>query len=258
MKVINATKHFKFILVLFLFPLSSFSQEVPCREWYYTTDTNGNQIKGHCKQAWQVNSDGQKHGKFIKYHENGNPHYIKTFVNGLGNGSFREFKEDGVTITIQGVYLNEERIGKWKWVDDNGFLIIEFGKNEQFYYHWKNLVLKSNHMNGATGDMLFHFRFSVTLQKETGTVVITVNGNENYHHNFVRSNSWIFNDNIERNEDFVYDLQLSKDIINEIIQKLKGSKSIPTDGFVVINFSNGNISSNVPYKIYDSTGHLLN
>jgi antitoxin component YwqK of YwqJK toxin-antitoxin module len=265
MTVINARKHSKLICALLLLPLISYSQEVPCREWYYTTDRNGNQIKGRCKDAWQVNSDGQIHGKGINYYENGNPEFVVSYSNGVRNGSFRKFKEDGVTILVQGNFLNGVKVGKWKWTDEIGFLTLDYDHNEQLAYHWKNLILKSDAQNAISGDLLFWFRFGVISgQPQTGTITVSVNGNENYHQilTHIPSKGWTVTEDImQRDENIhrdIYEFTLQQDVINEIIQKLKRSGSTPKDGFAILHFSEGKFAPNTPYKLYDVTGGLMN
>ena len=50
-------------VALFQFSHSAFSQEIPCRQWYFH-GRNGNEQKTTCKEGWFENDIGQKHGKY--------------------------------------------------------------------------------------------------------------------------------------------------------------------------------------------------
>lgn len=95
-------------------------QEVPCRNWYTKTDRNGNTINLGCQEAWNKNSNGQKHGKYILYFENENPNVVSTYVNGILNGKYTQYDVDGTTIVLQGNYFNDKRNGNWKIGSSNG------------------------------------------------------------------------------------------------------------------------------------------
>jgi len=260
MKAINHIKRFRLILSLLLLPLISVCQEVPCREWYYTTDRNGNQIKGHCKQAWKVNSDGQKHGKFIQYHENGNPQYVKTYSNGIATGSYVEYKENGTTILIQGNYLNGDRIGKWRKNYDDGFLVVDFDEDVSYSYHWNNLVMKyEQEVGGLTGDVLICFEFTnhsynymtIKVNGERVSVIefpIVIGLNEKWE----LGNSDIDGISIPEPDG----LHIAANDLNKIIGKMK-KNGIPQNSYAILRFSKGVLNTNTSYKIFDSTGHLV-
>lgn len=266
MRAINVIRNFTFILGLTVLPLLSFSQEVPCREWYYSTDENGNKIKQHCKQAWQVNSNGQKHGKFIQYQENGNPDYVKTYSNGVATGSYVEYNADGVSVLMQGNYLNGNKVGKWRKNDDaGGYFVIDFDKDITFSYHWKNLALKYDlEEGGITGDLLIHFEFTKGMYDDN-IITIKVNGQsvrvKDFPHriglneNWQWSNSYVDGINVL---DEINPFRLSGDQLNVIIKKLKKENGIPQNAFVVVRFSKGVLSADVNYKIFDSEGHPIN
>lgn len=261
MKSINGIKNFTVILGLTILPLISFSQEVPCREWYYTTDRNGNQIKGHCKQAWRVNSNGQKHGKFIQYQENGNPDYVKTYSNGVATGSYVEYNADGVTVLMQGNYLNDNKVGKWRKNDDTGgFLIVDFDNDITFSYHWKNLVMKYDpEVGGVTGDVLIYFEFNKLSYNSMRILVngerVAVEGFPNLiglNDNWEWANSYVDGINVPDSDG----LRISGTDLNAIIRKLKRN-GVPQNSFVALRFSKGVLNTNTSYKIFDSTGHLV-
>jgi antitoxin component YwqK of YwqJK toxin-antitoxin module len=261
MKAMNVIKNSAVILGLTLLPLISFSQEVPCREWYYTTDSNGNQIKGRCKQAWQVNSNGQKHGKFIQYQENGNPDYVKTYSNGVATGSFVEYNADGVTVLMQGNYLNGNKVGKWRKNDDTGgFLLVDFDKDITFSYHWKNLVMKYDlEVGGITGDVLIYFEFN---KHSYNSMSIVVNGSRvvvegfpsliGLDDNWEWANSYVDGINVPDPDP----LSISGNELNAIIRKLK-KNGVPQNSFVALRFSKGKLDTNGSYRIFDSTGRLV-
>ncbi len=106
-------KHLLILSMIILYQIG-ICQELPCRNWYTKTDRNGNTINVSCKEAWSKNSNGQKHGKYISYYENGNPHFVATYVNGLLNGKYVQYELNGTTIIDEGNYANEKRNGNWK------------------------------------------------------------------------------------------------------------------------------------------------
>ena len=259
MTLVNIIKRF-IVCVLFLSPLASYPQELPCRDWYYTTDKNGNKIKGRCSEAYQVNSDGQTHGKLIDYYENGKPEFIVMYSNGVRNGSFRQFKEDGVTVIVQGNFSKGAKVGKWKWIDEKGVFTTDYD-TKQYAYHWKNLILKYDlNGGGVTGDILVFFEFTKGMYNDN---IIAIKVNEQrvavkdfparigLNENWEWGNTYIDGINIM---DEINPFSISGDELNSILKRLKKKDGIPQNSYVVLQFSKGVLNEDTNYKIFDSAG----
>lgn len=147
-----------------LFTLSINAQTPPARTWYY----NDYGAKTTVKERWEENSQGQKHGTYIKYFTDGEreilgyfkndkpngqfeitiyAYYyfqkVKTityanFVNGLQNGLYKTVSGD-VTL-VEGNYSNDIKTGYWKDNYDIELKIYEEGQyvNGKRDGEWKN------------------------------------------------------------------------------------------------------------------------
>lgn len=109
------------ILFLTISSLVSYSQSLPCRDWYYVEDRNGNKIKDKCMVAWQENDIGQKDGKYIYYKENGTPLEVIFYKAGIAHGRYVLYADNNEAILDSGRYVNGKKSGKWIH-DGNNFV----------------------------------------------------------------------------------------------------------------------------------------
>jgi hypothetical protein len=272
-------------LIIKVIPVSA--QEIPCRQWYYKKDRYGAEIKTSCQEAWQVNSNGQKHGKYIEYYENGNPSAVAMYRNGVLHGSYTSFYADGVAVWDKGNYVNGKKdgfwkeaknsgtykdgstIGVWKFGMEAGNIDINFDTKEMVY-HWNNLVLKSKVINESiSGELLFQFIFEKGdfgnyITDRPNSVKINVNEEAVYSpapvSSFFLSKDWSLenkDDLINSASDTNYNFKISRVELNRLIQKLKGNDGTPKNAFMVLPFVNGNLDSSRDFKIFNETGSLL-
>ena len=68
---------------------------------------------GTLEQVGHFNNEGKYDGEWIWYHPNGQRHIEKTYIDGLADGRYTEFSDDGETIIAQGDYIEGERHGNW-------------------------------------------------------------------------------------------------------------------------------------------------
>jgi len=68
---------------------------------------------GSLEQRGSFNNQGNHHGEWVWYHDNGQIHVIQNFENGLKDGHFVEFAFDGETVISEGEYIDGERHGNW-------------------------------------------------------------------------------------------------------------------------------------------------
>lgn len=101
------------LTILFFVPLLSYAQDIPCRDWYYVSDRNGNKIKDKCKEAWQENDIGQKSGKYVYYKDNGAAQEVAYYKNDVLHGRYVYFSKWDQTIYDSGRYINGKRNGRW-------------------------------------------------------------------------------------------------------------------------------------------------
>ncbi|MBL57207.1 MAG: hypothetical protein CMP61_08470 [Flavobacteriales bacterium] len=115
----------------------------------------------------QSNSKGEKHGRWVKKHANGNIKYEGQFENGVPVGEFKRYNEKGKLISTllytdsgskaaahlydmgktmaTGMYLNQKKDGLWKFYDKNEMLLLE----EEYKEGVKDGVSKEYHSNGS-------------------------------------------------------------------------------------------------------------
>lgn len=107
-----------------------FSQEITCRQWYYKKDVYGNEIKDVCKEAWQQNEYGQKHGRYIHYLKDGNVAIAAGYKDNVLHGKYisyvtskqligTEFSGYSGHIIDSGRYVNGNRNGWWLLFPNN-------------------------------------------------------------------------------------------------------------------------------------------
>lgn len=284
-----------FVFLFCITAINSFSQTVPCRNWSYKTDRNGNEIKDHCKEAWQENSLGQKHGKYIEYHDNGNPHLSMTFINGIKNGPLKEFDFDGTTVILTGAYSKGLKDGLWKLKNESGTYaqgkrtgIWTYSSSSHdrltFNHSTKTFSLKwhSNTLNGNIQDGILNGQvlFKLNVEK-VGTkglysneviysLIPTINGHrqatlfdgaysldENSH---VSRDIKVKEEQIETlngESEIRYPISVDQATVNSIINHLKTLGKLP-DLNLIIQLTNGQIDLSFDIKVYDNNGGLLN
>jgi antitoxin component YwqK of YwqJK toxin-antitoxin module len=59
--------------------------------------------------------NGVKQGPWIKYWSNGKKRYLDFYENDKLNGTHQEFNPDGITVTVEGKYINDEKVGTWNF-----------------------------------------------------------------------------------------------------------------------------------------------
>ena len=84
-----------------------FAQTPPARTYY------NNRV---VKERWFENANGQKHGKYIIYDENGEMAVYGNYVNGKKNGIFKSSNGDFITLkmdVLHGLYSFNGEKCKW-------------------------------------------------------------------------------------------------------------------------------------------------
>ncbi len=72
-------------------------------------------------RAEGMTADGRREGRWVFYHPNGNIQSECTYVNGLEEGSYRVYREDGRPYYI-GQYAAGKQVGTWEFYDPDGNL----------------------------------------------------------------------------------------------------------------------------------------
>jgi hypothetical protein len=164
MKTIKASRYILIVDLVCLMTISipGFSQNVPCRDWYYIEDSNGNKIKDKCKEGWNENDIGQKNGKYFYNKENGTPYVIAFYKNDVLNGRYVLYSYKDIALLDSGRYINGKKSGKWVH-DGNCYVTYREGKPfGTGVRKYKELQLKGFYeSDGAfTGTMLIHNKMS--------------------------------------------------------------------------------------------------
>lgn len=225
--------------LLCLFCISAFTQTPPCRQWYYRKDNHGNEVKDNCKEAWQVNANGQKHGKYIAYYENGNPVLSAMYSNGALNGYAKAFDSDGVAILAEGNYVNGNKVGIWYYPKIKLTSNYDLHKNT---LKWNDLILESTNKNGVlNGEVVLQFAFAQSY--EGYSINITVNLEDEYTKSSDRHYGWDDNYSFDRSY-----FNLKGTELFGIIKILESERI--SNSYIVFKFANGKLT---PYenKIYD-------
>ncbi|MCB2221021.1 MAG: hypothetical protein KQI35_11545 [Bacteroidetes bacterium] len=68
--------------------------------------------------------DGERHGKWEAWYEDGTLWSVGTFENGVENGTKTVYYENGNKY-YEGYIKNDERVGTWKFWDEDGNLVKE-------------------------------------------------------------------------------------------------------------------------------------
>ncbi len=162
-------KNILFLITIFLLSIRILSaQTPPARTWYY----NDRNIQTTVKERWDENSQGLKHGTYIKYFSNGEREILGYYKNDIPNGqweittyslfqiksiSYTNFvngQKHGLYKTVcydvvlmQGNYTNDVKTGFWKENYDIELKIYQEGNyvNGKRDGEWKNtcVLLKS-------------------------------------------------------------------------------------------------------------------
>lgn len=110
------------VLFLFVVHTTIRAQDVPCRNWYFVTDAKGNKVKDKCKNGWQENVSGQKHGQYFENFEDGTPSIRANYKNDQLNGKYVEYSKalasNSSILSDSGQFLNGKRSGKWFFQPD--------------------------------------------------------------------------------------------------------------------------------------------
>lgn len=122
-------KYWKFGLAIFLSlvlfsEVSSAQQQLVTKYW-----SNGNlRQKGYLK-------NGLKNGEWRFYYDDGRDFMVINFKDGLENGIFKKFDYRCNCLQKQGIYKNGLAEGEWEYFDKNGYLTRkEFYKNGKLLY----------------------------------------------------------------------------------------------------------------------------
>lgn len=91
-----------------IFFSQSYAQELPCKSQYYDKK---------CKERYLEDSEGQIHGKFISYNEDGSVKLVAYYSHGKYNGTVTEYLSSAKIITT---YLNGIKHGLYQRVDNDG------------------------------------------------------------------------------------------------------------------------------------------
>lgn len=268
-----------------------FAQEVPCRQWYIKRDRNGNELKTNCKEAWQVNADGQKHGRYIEYYEDGTPKTSASYLNGMLNGVYKSFSGDGVSVIETGIYSNGEKNGKW--LESNGtgsykngiyvglwnYSDHEDGKKSVDYdskrliYNWWNLsfVVGLGASKDLNGDILLGFEITKS------DLAITVNGAPQRIQQVKVDRDFIFREKVTNSETvknlfngsgqssisyLQYPLELEPDFLGYLMKHLysRHKAFVPSGNlqiFVSAKITNDRIDWGKESAVFDKSGKEL-
>ncbi len=151
-----------FTAVLFQVSHEVFGQEIPCRQWYFNTDRNGNQTKTTCKEGWFENDIGQKHGKYFLNNEDGTASVRATYKNGELNGKYISYS--GSSVADSGRYINGVRNKKWYFEPDY-FVTYVNGKATGRSKHKEGSYLLEGTLNSTgqfSGRVMLRYRLRST------------------------------------------------------------------------------------------------
>lgn len=92
-----------FIACALLVSMGASAQELPCK---------ANYDDGRCYERYSEDSDGQIHGKYIKYWEDGKVYENATYSHGKLHGPYKQLSRSGKE-WYNGNYVNGEKEGSW-------------------------------------------------------------------------------------------------------------------------------------------------
>lgn len=114
---------------------------------YYTDDTQSSLYTGELRDYFPDQSlrlemtikDGKPQGSYVVYHENGKPHEVRAYRNGLFHGTWRTYNEAGMLVA-EAEYRDNLKQGTWHVWDDNGVMRYEthytLGKKSGTWLMW--------------------------------------------------------------------------------------------------------------------------
>ena len=70
-----------------------------------------------------VFKNGLKNGPWVKYYPNGNPEFVKTYINDIPNGPYESYTYDTNSVLMKGNYVNGLKEGEWRLYNPVGELI---------------------------------------------------------------------------------------------------------------------------------------
>ena len=76
------------------------------------------------KDKRPYNENGERHGYWERYHDNGKLWYKGTYVNGIKHGYWELYYSDG-NLDYKGSYVNSEQHGYWEepWLNSFNYYI---------------------------------------------------------------------------------------------------------------------------------------
>jgi hypothetical protein len=145
---------YKTLLIWILLPTYVFTQELPVQTTWIKTDNYGRKYNTNIpKERYKTNSNGNIHGLYIRYDEDGKTIMEKTnYNNGVKHG---KHYENYNSLVVEGNFVNGKQVGIWKttkfqWIEyktfKNGVLdgsYIKYGKDG------KTVLEKGNYVNGS-------------------------------------------------------------------------------------------------------------
>jgi hypothetical protein len=276
------------LILIALFIASDLSaQEIPCRQWHIKKDKYGNETRSSCKEAWQVNVNGQKHGKYIEYFEGGNPSVSATFMNGILNGPYKSFDGDGATILEEGLYKNGKKDGKWveNWYERkvvsrgqylNGEPIGIWSCNaseKQLQYDfksherkltWKNQIIQNVidlNSKSYNGEVLISLGFR---HLEGALITLTIESNLDNNKIWIRDIKDIrvgekYSSIASSNPNFTIESKLFSFLLSILRDKygLLKEDDKSNDAYITLSFNNGILNTEVSSRIFTSEGKLI-
>ncbi|MGL4411016.1 MAG: toxin-antitoxin system YwqK family antitoxin [Bacteroidales bacterium] len=99
---------------------------------YYTDGTQSSLYSGELREFFPDSTlrlemsikDGKPQGSYVVYHENGKPHEVRAYRNGLFHGIWRTYNEAGMLVA-EAEYRDNLKHGTWRVWDDNGVMRYE-------------------------------------------------------------------------------------------------------------------------------------
>ncbi len=125
--------------------ISSYSDGTPLKVGVYKWKGNSRILmkeinyypNGEIETEGELNEDGQKHGLWVYWHENGKKWLEENYQNSLRHGEFIEWYMSGDK-SFEGEYENGFPSGKWTFWDEDG------NKTKQLIYENGEVVEEKN------------------------------------------------------------------------------------------------------------------
>ncbi len=99
------------------------AKQMPATVAYYTGDSASiyKFYEDYSLQSEGLLLNNQRHGKWFYYYPDGTIQVEATFINGIENGAYKCFRENGIPIYL-GYYINGKRANIWEFYDMEGNL----------------------------------------------------------------------------------------------------------------------------------------